>query len=312
MDLSVMLPVNERERNCMSYCVFNKPTIIDPLGRVCTLTECLNQVDCGGGRGGIEGGGRSTQHHGKVVVLTQFWGEGYFHFLLENLPRLFPVLDMVISDPRIKIHVPIGGGGSFIPYLLESLGIERHRLVTGNVEADVVVYPETVQCGSPKLVQLSALRSMLEFVGTRGICPQLAFSKRFILVVSREGGARNIVNQRELVDALIRNTNNIDVEVRVFRPQPLDKCSHHRDMQIFKNSLVVVAPHGAGLSNIILANPGMVVIEIQTSNINMCYMDIALRLGLRHFVIVDEKATHSTSLTADIPRILDIIKRSNL
>jgi hypothetical protein len=38
-----------------------------------------------------------------VVVIAQFWGDSYYHALIEDLPRLALALDILHSDPRAAI-----------------------------------------------------------------------------------------------------------------------------------------------------------------------------------------------------------------
>ena len=51
--------------------------------------------------------------------------------------------------------------------------------------------------------------------------------------------------------------------------------------QIFGRALMVVAPHGAGLSNLIFCQPGTYVIEALCSDNPLCYLWTAQILGHR-------------------------------
>lgn len=48
--------------------------------------------------------------YAKVFVLTQHWGGGYFHFLIECLPRITLMLDVLLEHEDIKVK---SGGGAF-------------------------------------------------------------------------------------------------------------------------------------------------------------------------------------------------------
>lgn len=39
----------------------------------------------------------------QVVVLTQHYGDAYYHFLVENMSRLTVVLDILLENPDIKV-----------------------------------------------------------------------------------------------------------------------------------------------------------------------------------------------------------------
>lgn len=45
----------------------------------------------------------------QVVVLTQEFGQAYYHFLVDNLPRITVLLDVLIENKDIKVyslHIP--------------------------------------------------------------------------------------------------------------------------------------------------------------------------------------------------------------
>lgn len=39
----------------------------------------------------------------QVVVLTQEYGQAYYHFLVDNLPRITVLLDVLLENPDIKV-----------------------------------------------------------------------------------------------------------------------------------------------------------------------------------------------------------------
>lgn len=59
--------------------------------------------------------------------------------------------------------------------------------------------------------------------------------------------------------------------------------------EMFNRAVMIVAPHGAGLANMLLAQPGTVVIEgvcyEKTRQANHCYHQMAQNLGLRYAAI---------------------------
>jgi capsular polysaccharide biosynthesis protein len=285
----------KEENNCVKY-DFIENAKVDDVGRVCTSTKCIETNACMGGIGNYGPG----IWYNKVIVISQYWGEGYFHFLLEVLPRLSFVIDLI--DPETKIHVP---SAPFIPFILESLGVDRHRLVSGNVRGNII-YPETTQCGYPKLNRLVALRDLL----SKQDCPVRVFNKRFITIISRKG-TRRMINEDQLVNR-IKNYFSGLFEVVVFQPSPLKRCSNFQDMEVFKNSVMIIGAHGAGLSNMVVSNPGTIIIEIQTIDFNMCYIDVSFRLGFKHFVLFDEKANQNSNIEVNINEVIQAIEQTNL
>lgn len=39
----------------------------------------------------------------KVVVIAQYWGDEYYHFLVEALPRITLMLDVLVENLDIKV-----------------------------------------------------------------------------------------------------------------------------------------------------------------------------------------------------------------
>ena len=40
----------------------------------------------------------------QVVVLAAHWGDCYYHFIIEGLPRIMPVLDVLLEHQDIKVR----------------------------------------------------------------------------------------------------------------------------------------------------------------------------------------------------------------
>ena len=66
---------------------------------------------------------------------------------------------------------------------------------------------------------------------------------------------------------------------------------------MFSRALIVVAPHGAGLANVLTSPRGTLVVEAHcnTSTFNLCYMDTAMLLG-HHYVGLGEEGNECDSL----------------
>ena len=39
----------------------------------------------------------------QVFVMANHWGDGYYHFLLESLPRILTMQDVLLEQPDIKV-----------------------------------------------------------------------------------------------------------------------------------------------------------------------------------------------------------------
>ncbi|CAN0467220.1 unnamed protein product, partial [Ectocarpus sp. 12 AP-2014] len=107
----------------------------------------------------------SAESYDKVFVMTQRWGNEYFHFLVENLPRITPMLDILWENLDIKIAVHAAQPGSaghpkFILEFLELLGISNDRIifVQQEIHAVLAILPSSTSCGQPDTQMINMLR----------------------------------------------------------------------------------------------------------------------------------------------------------
>lgn len=56
-------------------------------------------------------------------------------------------------------------------------------------------------------------------------------------------------------------------------------------IQLFNEASAIIGQHGAGLSNMLYARVGTLVIEIASRGGNLCYMDMAHTLGLQYNLV---------------------------
>ena len=89
----------------------------------------------------------------EVVVLTHRIEANIFHWTVETLGKLGPILDYVRAHPHVKLHVMELGdphAGLFRKPHLSMLGLDwDSRIVTGYIRARVVHYPDNHGCRFP-------------------------------------------------------------------------------------------------------------------------------------------------------------------
>jgi hypothetical protein len=141
--------------------------------------------------------------------------------------------------------------------------------------ADIAYVPNPGGCGcSPGQRYVRALRERLH-KALEGHTPGLVPASKRILVIQRTGGSRSLLNHDELVVGLQKHFPHASVDV--FKDNPPPAVSELARM--FFSAKVIIAPHGAGLSNILLATSKAVVIEVLIPPVVTCYVDLARELG---------------------------------
>jgi len=196
----------------------------------------------------------------------------YYHWLVEDLPLVL----------RAKQAVPEAGLLSF------STGItNRHRLVADHLGMSltpaglVVRLEEQVLPGrasdsffvhSEDLALLNDLGTSLAAEGQpqRSSYPEL-------LYVSRSRSRRPLANEDQL-EAFLADAG--------FEVVHLEDTPWIEQIRLFQHARVIAGPHGAGLSNVVFARPGAIVIELTVGYMfNRCFEWISHVGGHRYLPI---------------------------
>mmetsp|Transcript_41637 Transcript_41637/g.94938 ORF Transcript_41637/g.94938 Transcript_41637/m.94938 type:complete len:186 (-) Transcript_41637:1232-1789(-) len=99
-----------------------------------------------------------------------------------------------------------------------------------------------------------------------------------ILVINRGGGSRRVSNHGSMLTGIMDQHPECELAVHSGK-EPLKS-----QLELFRKATTIVAPHGAGLSNIYISRPGTGVLEFLVMNgVGLCYMIAAAKLGLRYW-----------------------------
>ena len=267
LDPYQFLPNAQRDPS-VGLCLVEKG-YVSATGDVCTKYACIQSKSCAQSYGKSELF-RLYRKAKAIFVLSEDQGYGFWHFMMENWIRLFTALDMLKKRTGILVHV-VKSQLLFIRQAVSFLGIDESRIVSGRYVAATVVLPEPVWCGSPPLKLVHIARQQVFYR-----LPNLKKVKT-ILVIKRNGG-RKVLNHRALVSSL-RAKFSPAYHINTFT-----SATFKDTMALFHSSNLVIGPHGAGLSNIIACKAGTGIVEflLQGKLLNLCYMFLATKLGLRY------------------------------
>jgi capsular polysaccharide biosynthesis protein len=212
------------------------------------------------------------RHSGRLAVIAAASSAGYYHFLLDSLPRLVLLKDSgydTLYAPHDK---------SFHREAYALLGIEKRRIVPASRRvywycADLIVpsLPGVPGCTPPWAVEF--LRSMRNLAGARQVRP----GQR--LYISRaDADSRKISNEDEVMAVLAHLG---------FRRVLLTGMSLRDQIALFMSASHVVAPHGAGLANLVFSEPGTRVVELfPREYVNPCFQHLCASAGHRHAAVI--------------------------
>jgi hypothetical protein len=243
---------------------------------------------------------------GRVVVLTQPGSWNYYHWMTEILPKL-----AMLEEYNIKydyLYLPCNS-----PYMrqtLDILGIDAALILQPDNQykyicADELIVPSLVSsfCYTPLWV-IDFLRKQFLPVAQASVCVK-DFSKR-IFISRSKAKSRKIKNEDEVFGLF---------EKQGFVRYNLEDLSVLEQVALFAQAEMIAGEHGAGLTNIIFAQPGYTkIIEIFQAREDGTYWYLSQEVGLEHYCIktieFDTKATLNNGFVkseVDIKPIEDFI-----
>jgi hypothetical protein len=164
----------------------------------------------------------------------------YYHWMFEVLPKFCYVRSVA---PEAKFLVPIGGPRYFTDALAQLLNPEELR-------SKLLFYDQPVQVsrflmvthdrfvGITRPQDLKVLRSIVQPVIDE------TTKNKLIYISRRKASARRLVNEKQMEEAL----NSLGFTI-VY----CEEMSWLEQIKLFTQARFIVAPHGAGLSNIVWA-----------------------------------------------------------
>ena len=217
-------------------------------------------------------GYRNTAVYDDVFVVTQYWADQFFHKSIESLPRIAPYVQFLLNNPTVKIHVAENHG--YTAKSLQKIGITAGRLITGVSRALFLYLPQSTPCGFP-IPQLLQPMSLL-------YQESMQKTHRNNIILIQRTGLRRFTEAQHIHNLMSNIAQEYHFEFHLFSDNPTPSLD--TTMHLFYNAVLVVAPHGAGLSNLVYSRPGVYVIEgvCNPPHVNMCYQWTAHILGHRY------------------------------
>jgi O-antigen/teichoic acid export membrane protein len=216
----------------------------------------------------------------------------FFHWIFETLPNLLTALEL---DPKIRVLLPMQCPG-FVRQALElRLGESFDKQVIiaeGPVRvSNLLLLQIEVDAGFVPPIAVDILRNA--YLPTYAELPS---GHRNIYISRRLVPRRAMANEAALEEAL---------RERGFEIVYSEKLSFADQITLFSQARMIVALHGAGLSNIIWAPNGLQVLEIFPNGyFNDCYARLAVQFGYNYDYIMcgpsQGKTASGTISVADV------------
>ena len=221
---------------------------------------------------------QAGQHHQRLISLVPWTTRAnYCHFVLQGMSALhvFKSLDLFREGAALLVNAVFADKADEAARLL---GIDARIVVVGDrgvIRADEYVCLEGLlhpaHWGHTDLIAtFPRLKAALGL-------PDQALGGR--LFIKRPKGNRGFVNEADVLSLM----RELDV-----KPVELDGMSLADQARLFSAAELVVAGHGAGLSNLVFCPPGSRVIEIHSRDYSIpTFWVMAQAMGLRYAALMD-------------------------
>lgn len=219
---------------------------------------------------------------GTVVVLSAAGGASYFHWLFDVLPRLDVLRRSGVHLDGAELYLVNSTRAPFQRETLERLGVPLQRVL----ESQASPLVEAGRLLAPSLPGLSGnpTRRACEFLRETFLSGRSEGVRGRRIYVSRARAAsRRVVNEEEVLPVLERfGYELVELEALPFAEQ----------VALFASAERVVAPHGAGLSNLVFCTPGTPVLEIfAPTYVNVCYWALSNQVDAGYHYLLGEGET---------------------
>ncbi len=227
---------------------------------------------------------RSTPVYDEVFLITQYWGKAFFHKNIEILPRISPYLQFLQQHQSVRIYVSDSTNQTQV--ILNFLGIGSSRFVGGVVRAKVLYLPQATNCGFANIQETQLLSYHLRKIFSH---KHPATHRKKTVILIRRSVERHFTKRLELKKHLKSLSEQFGLDFFWFRDDPIPPLTEV--MAKFQQAVLIVGPHGAGLSNMLFTPPGAYVIEglCNPPHTNLCFMRLAHLLGHRYHAFISKK-----------------------
>lgn len=235
-----------------------------------------------------------------TALLTHPAAYNYYHWMLEALARIH-----LLQKSNLKIEKYIVNHNS-IPFQLETLtacGVPFDKIIQPHkgfhLEAEQLVIPSYVNL--PNVWSCSYVRNTF--------LPQMNLKKidKYKRIYITRKFYRIVVNEKKILKALKKYG---------FRKLELESMPVQKQISIFHSAEVIIAPHGAGLANLIFCRPGTTVIELfSPSFIEPHYWLISRLINLNyHFIVGKRRNRHHywagfDNMYIDVKRLVELLNK---
>jgi len=233
-----------------------------------------------------------------VWILDQ-WSIGYYHWLVDALPRIITVETVNCQYPII-----IPKHFKSIDFISESLEIFKRNVITYDLKEKLLVkklvapsHFEPAHCDTN---QIKKVRDKFREHDNKYY--SLTPNKK--IYISRSKAQRRfVINEKELQDFLDKYG---------FATVYMEDLSFFEQRKLMAETTILLSNHGAGLTNMIFLNEGSTIIELKSDSqdINNCFFNLARALDHKYYYTINkakDKRVQRANIEVDLESLSNLI-----
>lgn len=223
---------------------------------------------------------------GTSFILAGATGPNYYHWLIDCLPRLAIAKHAEIDLDAIDHFLVMNRPPAFVFETLSACGIPASKCVSMHSK-------EVLECDRLIATELPTpfdrypdwvIRDLRGLLAPR----DHAEPKRLVYLSRKDARGRRVTNEAELVSRLAPMG---------FEVTTTSGMSVRQQTELFAGAKIIMAPHGAGLTNILFSAPGTTVIEFYDPTYNVdCFQRLGAVLKQKYLRLKCDPADPSSAL----------------
>ncbi|MEG4087691.1 tetratricopeptide repeat protein [Microcoleus sp. POL10_C6] len=221
---------------------------------------------------------------GTVAFLSKRDCVNYYHWMIELLPQIRILQDCNIDLSTIDKFVVNNIDANYKVESLRLLGISTEKILESSkfphIQADRLWVTTPIYESQVWAIQFLRQSFLKEIrLLNDGMINHAEKNQRIYIVRENAPNRRSIINGDEVLNFL----TNLG-----FKPVRLETMSLLEQVFLFSRAEIIVAPHGAGLTNVIFCPLTAKVIEFfNPGYVNPCYWKLCNQVGLKHYHLID-------------------------
>jgi len=244
----------------------------------------------------------------KIKVLTDgpyfscllFWSQEYYHWHCDILQRLYDVLQRLPNDTKF-----------IVPYKLSDWKIESLKAM-GITKEQLYLYDGKNILSIKRFIYAPPVGMTGDnfSVSAQWLSQKLRVDKlskpRKIYISRSKAKSRHLINEGSLMKIL---------ETYGFEKVVAEDLSYNEQRQLFASAEVIVAPHGAGLTNMLFCNQSCTIIEIfEPNSVRRCYWTLANALEFPYYCHVGKAVENDFeyNLSIDVTEFMTLLQSKQI